>query len=350
MVMKDHRVKTALFVIVVLQLLSSCIDPETNKEGILLFQKLESKSKKEPFYYDGELYTGPVVKYYQRGIKEFEGSFKDGVKVGPWKYYHPDGKLKREETAQPSEGDYQVKTYRTNSGRLYTETIGRYEDTIHYKKYHHNGRLGQELIQKDGNRIFQKWTSFGNQYYYYNNDSLVIVRDSKTKEITHKGRFVNRKRDGFWFKNRKNGNKEYEKNYKLGELVGKSIDYFNNGNVDMISNYNGNGLLKGDYKRYHLEGGLWVDGEFDSLGKRTGTWLYYNEEGKLTGLSSYFKGELYGYYEEYSSEGRIRQKGYYEKNRKVGVWFYYDTYGKFLRKEYEGRKASTYKVSPDKVL
>jgi len=348
--MKARLLIRLLFVLGAIQTLISCIDAKTDKDGILLFQKLESKSKKEPFYYDGEPYTGPVVKYYQRGIKEFEGSFKDGYKIGTWKYYHPTGKLKREETAQPSEGTYHVKTYRSTSGRLYTELIGNGKDTIHYKKFHHNGRLGQELVQKDGNRTFQKWTSFGNLYHYYNNDSLVITFDTKTKQITYKGRFVNRKRDGFWFKYRKNGNKEYEKNYKEGDLVGKSIEYFNNGNVDMVSNYNSHGWLEGDYKRYHLEGGIWVDGEYDYLGKRTGTWLYYNEEGKLTGLSSYFDGELNGYYEEYTSEGRIREKGHFEKNRKVGVWFYYDTYGKFLRKEFEGAKSSTFKVNPDRVL
>ena len=348
--MKDHQISITFLMIIFTLFFTSCVNPKTDKDGILLFKNLKSESKKEPFYYDGEPYTGPIVKYYRSRVKQFEGSFKDGFKTGPWNYYHPSGKLKREETAQPSDGDYQVKTYRSTNGKLFTELVGFKDDTIHYKKYHHTGRLGQELVQKDGNRIFQKWTSFGNLYHYYNNDSLVITMDIKTKEITHKGRFVDRKKDGFWFKYRKNGNKEYERNYQLGKLVGKSIEYFQNGNVDMVSNYNSNGILEGDYKRYHLEGGIWVDGEYDSFGKRTGTWLYYNEEGKLTGLSSYLFDELNGYYEEYSRAGKMRAKGYFEKNKKVGVWFYYDTYGKFLRKEYEGRKASTDKVSPDKVL
>jgi antitoxin component YwqK of YwqJK toxin-antitoxin module len=348
--MKDLRFGKIFFIAVTIQLISSCGGPSKDRNGVLLFKNLESKNKKEPFYFEGEPYSGPIVKYYKNGLKEFEGSYKEGRKKGPWYYYHESGKLKREETAQPSEGAYEVKTYRRTYGRLYTELIGKGKDTIHYKKYHHNGKLGQELIQKDGYRIFQKWSSFGNLYHYYNSDSIVIIMDIKTKEIRHKGRFVNGKRDGFWFKYRKNGNKEYEKNYKQGELLGKSIEYFNNGNVDMISNYNNNGILEGDYKRYHLEGGIWVDGEYDYLGKRTGTWLYYNEQGKLTGLSSYVSNELNGYYEEYTSEGRLREKGYFEKNRKVGVWFYYDTYGKFLRKEYEGPRSSTFKVNPDKVL
>lgn len=348
--MRNHRLRKLFFIVAIVQLLISCGGPSKDKNGVLLFKNLESNNKKELFYFEGKPYSGPIVKYYKNGLMEFQGSYKEGRKFGPWYYYHESGKLKREETAQPSQGDYQVKTYRSTYGRLYTELLGNGKDTIHYKKYHHNGKLGQELIQKDGKRIFQKWTSLGNLYHYYDQDSLLITMNTKTKEIIQKGSFVNGKRDGFWFKYRKNGKKQYEKNYQLGKLVGKSTEYFANGNVDMISNYNDRGILEGDYKRYHLEGGIWVDGEYDSSGKRTGTWLYYNEKAILTGLSSYFQGELYGYSEEYSVEGRLREKGHYEKNRKVGVWFYYDTYGKFLRKEYEGPRSSTLKVNPDKVL
>ena len=331
--------------------LTSCGEDTRDQENILFFENLDQESKDSPMLLNGEKYTGPIVKYYKDGTLEFKGAYKDGVKIGPWIYYHPNGKIRRKESAQPTDPvPYEVQTYRTRSGMLYTELKGRGDDTLHYKKYHHNGRLGQELIQKDGHRVFKKFTSRGTLYHYYNNDSLVITIDTKTKQITHKGRFVDRKRDGFWFKYRKNGNKEYEKNYRQGELVGKSVDYHVNGNLDLISNYNDNGFLEGEYKNYFVEGGLWVSGQYDAFGKRTGEWIYYNENGSVEKLINYRSERYHGYYEKYYDNGNLKEKGYYQHGRKVETWHYYNEEGELLRKNFEGPKTPGFKIDPKRVL
>jgi antitoxin component YwqK of YwqJK toxin-antitoxin module len=335
----------------------ACADdrPKKDKNGILLFRSLQSKTKNSPKLYEGERYSGPIVKYYKDGTLEFKGQYKNGVKYGAWKYYHPNGKLKREETAQPSQGAYEVKTYRSRSGILLTELIGKGEDTIHFKKYHHNGKLGQEL-QNNGTRIFQKWTSFGNLYHYHNEDSITITLNTKTREITHKGFYDDGKKVGVWFQLHSNGNKAYEKNYKsgklhgkfieyfqngrkslvknykLGKLVGKFIEYFENGNAVLESNYDENGNFDGTYKQYYKDGSVLLAGQYKKGGK-TGTWNYYNEKGKLLEVENYKFNRLHGFYEYYyANTGQIREKGEYKNGRKVGIWYFYDITGN-LREE-----------------
>lgn len=307
---------------------------DKDKNGILLFRSLTSESLESPSLYEGEIYSGPVVQYYKDGTLEFKGQFKDGFKYGAWDYYHSDGKLIKEETAQPSQGDYQVKTYRRTTGRLLTELIGRGEDTLHFKKYHHNGKLGQEL-QNNGTRIFQKWTSFGNLYHYYNEDSITVTMDTKTREITEKGFFKNGQKTGLWFKRYPNGNIAYEKNYKAGRLFGKSVDYYLSGNIETESNYNENGYLEGAYKVYHETKGILLKGQYDSQGGKIGTWRYYTEEGKLLEVKNYNSNRLDGLYEYYyPNKGIVQEKGYYKNGRKVGTWSYYGILGD-LKEEVE---------------
>ena len=188
--MRKPVFKTLMLLGFAMQFTAGCTyeGSDKDKKGILLSKYLTSEYKDGPKIYKGENYTGPIVQYYKDGTIEFKGQYKDGYKYGAWDYYYINGKLIREETAQPSQGDYKVKTYRKRTGRLLTELIGRGEDTLHFKKYHHNGKLGQQL-QNDGTRIFQKWTSFGNLYHYYNEDSIIMTMDTKTKVITQKGYF-----------------------------------------------------------------------------------------------------------------------------------------------------------------
>jgi antitoxin component YwqK of YwqJK toxin-antitoxin module len=337
--MKNRSLRTLLLLVIALLFLTSCGDdrPEKDINGILLSRALESKSKDKdaPKLYKGDLYTGPVVNYYRDGTVEFKGEYKDGKKYGAWKYYHPDGKLKREETTQPSQGNYEVKTYRSTTGKLLTELIGKGEDTIHFKKYHHNGKLGQEL-QNNGTKIFKKWTSFGNLYHYYNEDSITITMDTKTREITEKGFFDKGKRTGLWFKRFPNGNIAFERNYKAGKLVGKSIEYFQNGNILTETNYNENGDLDGVYKQHFEKGGLLLKGQYKNGGK-TGTWNYYNERGKLLEVENYQENRLNGAYEfYYANSGNLREKGQHKNGRKVGIWYYYDITGELQKDVDEG--------------
>jgi antitoxin component YwqK of YwqJK toxin-antitoxin module len=44
-------------------------------------------------YYHNDKLSGNYIHYYQNGIVKEEGLFKDGAKVGEWKYYDISGNL-----------------------------------------------------------------------------------------------------------------------------------------------------------------------------------------------------------------------------------------------------------------
>ncbi|WP_378178526.1 toxin-antitoxin system YwqK family antitoxin [Aquimarina sp. SS2-1] len=55
----------------------------------------ENGNYKEVGYYNNNLVEGPIKKYYENGIIKAEGNYKDWrIKIGTWKYYDLNGKLK----------------------------------------------------------------------------------------------------------------------------------------------------------------------------------------------------------------------------------------------------------------
>jgi antitoxin component YwqK of YwqJK toxin-antitoxin module len=55
----------------------------------------ENGNFKEIGYYHNNLVEGPIKKYYENGILKAEGNYKDWrIKIGEWKYFDKNGKLK----------------------------------------------------------------------------------------------------------------------------------------------------------------------------------------------------------------------------------------------------------------
>lgn len=55
----------------------------------------ENGNYKEIGYYNNNLVEGPIKKYYENGILKAEGMYKDWrIKIGQWKYFDNNGKLK----------------------------------------------------------------------------------------------------------------------------------------------------------------------------------------------------------------------------------------------------------------
>lgn len=311
-------------------ILTSC-QYKADGDNNLFYENLKFKSSDNLAYYDGEPYTGPVAKYYRNGELECRGTYTKGVKSGNWEYYLEDGKLTKEEFGQPSSGKpYEIKKYRVRNGKLFWTLKGIGQDTIHFIKYHHNGKVGQELIN-EGTRYFRKWTSKGTLYHYHNEDSIIVVYDTKSRSIIHKGYFDKGKRDGFWFKENKDGTKVYERNYRSGTLVGKYKDYHENGNLKIEKNYNDKGIPQGLVKMYHSNGKLHQKGTFDTNGKKVDQWTSFNEYGMKTALENFKSDYRHGYAEYYNSKGKIMSKGYYKFDKKVGDWKYYDINGALVK-------------------
>ena len=55
----------------------------------------ENGNYKEIGYYNNNLVEGPIKKYYENGILKAEGNYKDWrIKIGEWKYFDKNSKLK----------------------------------------------------------------------------------------------------------------------------------------------------------------------------------------------------------------------------------------------------------------
>ena len=87
-----------------------------------------------------ELYSGVAVWYHENGQKGFEGTFKDGERIGKLTYWYENGQKYRE---------------------------GTYKDGVQYGLYtawHENGQKGFEGTFKDGSLISVKcWDEDGNE-------------------------------------------------------------------------------------------------------------------------------------------------------------------------------------------
>jgi antitoxin component YwqK of YwqJK toxin-antitoxin module len=79
---------------------------------------------------------------------DHEGEYKDGKKVGLWKYYYENGQLGKEEEYKDGKKVGLHKTYYKN-GQLSCE-IEHKDDKAKHKKYHENGQLKEEKKYKNG--------------------------------------------------------------------------------------------------------------------------------------------------------------------------------------------------------
>ena len=72
--------------------------------------------------------------YFEKGQKEFEGSYKDGKKDGLWTDWYENGQLKSEGTYKDDKQDGLWKYYSEN-GQLESERIQKDGELIDHKKY-----------------------------------------------------------------------------------------------------------------------------------------------------------------------------------------------------------------------
>ncbi|UZR99901.1 toxin-antitoxin system YwqK family antitoxin [Chondrinema litorale] len=87
-----------------------------------------------------------------------------------------------------------------------------------------------------------------------------------------------------------------------------------------IANYTDN-YLNGQYYEYVGKKKV-LEGYF-SKGFKSGTWLYYHDNGKLAIEVNYDENELNGIAKEFDSKGRIRAKISYKDNQRHGTCFIY---------------------------
>ena len=107
--------------------------PKHGRIGTWKFFHKNGKLKSESTWKDGER-DGPYKSYYENGQLKEEGTLKDGELDGPTKTYYQNGQLKSEITWKDGELDGPTKTYYQN-GQLKRETTYQFGQKIKERKY-----------------------------------------------------------------------------------------------------------------------------------------------------------------------------------------------------------------------
>lgn len=103
--------------------------------------------------------------------------------------------------------------------------------------------------------------------------------------------------------------------------------------LDGIGKAKGKALV-GDWKFYNGEGILSGEGVFDSEGKRTGHWKWYNDFDGIKETAEYKNGSLEGLNKGYFNNGRLRYVATYANDKLNGEHLVYNKNGALLEKKF----------------
>lgn len=188
---------------------------------------------------------GPWKEFYTDGQLRAEGLYRNGNRIGKWRFYHPNGNLEQE-------GSY------NNQGN--TDGL--------WKWYYEDGLVLREENFLNGN-------SEGIFTEYDENGSVII-----------QGEYVEGLEEGFW--KYQQGDHREEGSYRSGMRNGEWNYYFDDGTLAFQGSFiddNSNGR----HIWYWPNGKKKDEGEY-IMGMKTGDWLQYNEDGSIFMIISYQNG------------------------------------------------------------
>ncbi len=259
---------------------------------------------------------------------ETEGSYIRNKPVGVWKYYHPNGKLKKQQTYN-------------NNGELEGESTEYFEngktETVEYysnnkingtsKMYSDDGVLWQEYVHKKGKLMeYRAYRKNGEKIcdnkINGKNFSVVLYHPNGIKR--REGKVSDGELEGPWKDYNSYGVLFREANYKEGQYDGKYTEYYANGKVHIERHYTA-GNENGTYRAFYKNGQLQTEGEIVN-NNNTGYWKTWYRDGTLSGKVYYTENELDGWNEYYDVKGRIHNEDLYRESCLVKL-VYHDTTG-----------------------
>jgi len=217
---------------------------------------------------------GKWITFWDNGKYRTEGSYKNNIKHGYFKFYSKEGNLlsvskfvdsvEQEDAVEIQKLELE-KTYYPD-GKLKSTSLFRNGILEGISlEYSADGQIEKAIEYRKGNRI---------------GEGLVLEDGS---------------RDGPW--------KEY---YPGGAVKAEGV-------------YD-KGKKKGKWTYYHSNGRIEQTGKYNQEGKPEGTWLWYYETGYLLREENYYRGERDGLIEEYDEDGGLIEQGEYYNGLEDGAW------------------------------
>ncbi|MDH4944340.1 DUF805 domain-containing protein [Sulfurimonas sp. C5] len=222
--------------------------------------------------------------YYGRLVAE--ENYQNDKKHGVFKYYR-DEKLEREENYKDDQKDGVFKKWYVYGDKsTLTEevnyTAGKKNGSAKYWDSKGVPRSEENYANNERNGVFKQYYS-GNLRYldtYSNGERNGEYKrwSYDGKNLEEQGTYKYNKKDGT-FKRWSNGQLTSEENYRDGQRHGEQ-KYYSNGKIYRLETYNFN-RRTGAYKTWYNNGKPKEVGQYSYIGRRTGTWKYYDSRGRV---------------------------------------------------------------------
>lgn len=247
-------------------------------------------------------------KYYNKQqILVQSGVFENGNKIGLWKSFYDNGKLKFEENYNNDGKLNGVYKFYSENGTLTEEFLYKNDLLTEYKQYDDSGKKLAE-----GNRDKKK---IDVKMFYPNGN------------IKKQGLLENNKATGEWQFYDYNGVLTSKYSYMNGDYEGVGYEYYGNQKIKNELNYKA-GKAEGCYKEYYVNGNILETGMYVN-DEKEGYWNEYTINNVLKSSNYYKNGKLIGEQKYFSSKGILESIEYIDNNNLKYKISYYDTLGKY---------------------
>lgn len=241
-------------------------------------------------YNEAGKFNGPYESYHSNGQLYEAGTYVDGIRVGNWKNYNPDGKQIAERSFDERGKKTGTEIYYDDKGRKSELFQYKKEEMVYFEDYDLTGAIQAKGKAKRGILNYQDLDLYGS-----------LLKEGPLDE-TH--------RIGEW--------KEYS---QYGKILRKIT-------------YTEEGEYEGKYIDYHASNGE-ISSQFiyqkDTL---HGPYFYQYSSGQVSSEGSYYKGNRQGLRLSYFPNGVIETESFYVNGRYNGPRKYYDPVGQLKRIEY----------------
>lgn len=234
---------------------------------------------KQQYHYKSGILDGSFIEKSIFGDTSLSGSYKNGRKVGEWRYYYYTGKIE--------------KICNFDEDRLNGK----------YQYFYDNGQVTVEGYYKNGlkNGLWTWYTKFG-------------LRDMA-------GNFKDEQQDGDWTYWYPTGELSYTAKYKMGLKDGTWNYFYKDGSKFKVGNFS-NDEKHGLWETWYENGKLLMSGKYVN-GKEEGVWINNWDNGKLKNTTTFKQGVMHGEWKSYTYNGTLKLTGFYKNGHKNKEWIEY---------------------------